>query len=187
MYYYHRALSWTIQIFKLYPLLAGHGRSLVEHWASSFYILPNSSLIPSPWLPLTEEKVVQCTLHKQDLHFFGEVFPEGHALSHNIDAAHSDTPFMDRFILNRLHGALRSHISSYPVAPDEFTPLALLILDPDGSHLIAKLYHACTALKHANLDGVQKQWEKDLGHPITNKDWALSCRQINLGCPNHLH
>lgn len=148
---------------------------------------PVLPLFDNPLLPLTTEKQVQSTLAKLNLSTLGSLFPNGQARKLSELTQMPDLTYMDKLILTRLQGALKSAFSSFPAPYADFTPLTLLISNAGRSHLITKLYRICLSLKSPRDRGVRQQWEADLGQPLIDKEWSFCLDPIQRVSPNHRH
>lgn len=86
---------------------------------------------------------------------FGDLFPKGHVFSRTEDPRFCGATFMDHFVLQRLQGALKATMYSYPLEPPEFPLLMGIIKDGDGTHLVSRLYKATVALLPPRDAGVR--------------------------------
>lgn len=130
------------------------------------------SAIPLPanfGVPITMELLVQRTLHRYPLCTFEDLFPGGHAFSLTEDPRFPNATYMVQFVLTKLQAALRDKISTYPLEPNSFTSLTLLITDTAVDLLISRLYRACLALMPTHDSRVRAAWETDLGNPLADK------------------
>lgn len=148
---------------------------------------PAIPLFNNPLLPLTAEKQVQTTLTKLDLTTLGTLFLEGQEHKLSDIAQLPNLTYMDNFTMTRMQGALRSAFTTFPAPYAEFTLLSLLISDTSSTYLITKLYKACMSKKIVRERGVRQQWEDDLDHPLTDKEWTCCLDQIQKISPNHRH
>lgn len=128
---------------------------------------------------------MQCTSSTFNISTAGE-FPNGH-LSLSDDVRYSEASFMDTFIMNRMRSTLRASLASFPIEPKPFTPLTTIIQCPGGEHLVSKLYRSCSATIPCTDIKIRLQWEADLGHPITDKQWAKSCAVTHSVSLNSRH
>lgn len=149
-----------------------------------------SPALPLPnarWLPITKERLVERTLASFDIAKVGDLFPNGHVFNIAEDSRYHAATFMDQFIMNRIRSAFKPLIPTFPIEPDSFTPLNIIIESKNGEHLISKLYKACMALVPCGDDKIQESWEKDLGHPILDEQWKKCCTAIQEISLNSRH
>ena len=162
-------------------------RRLARMLGAQHIYSPAIPLIANPWVPITTEVLVQRSLKACALLTFGDAFPAGHVFSRTEDSRFTAATYIDHFVLARLQGALRARIATYPLAPEDFPPLTLIIGAADGGRLVSRLYHACLQILPARDTKLRQRWETDLGRPLTDEMWTRCCDQTRRVSFNHRH
>lgn len=162
-------------------------RKLNRLYRSGPLYSPALLLAHNPFLPLTTDRGVLATLSKLGLDTFGSLFPDDRARKLSELTQLPGLTGVDSLNVARLQGTLRATFSSFPAPFADFPPLTLLITDDTRFHLVTKLYKACLALRMGRDGEIRRRWELDIGHPLTDKDWAFCLVQTHRVSPNHRH
>lgn len=128
-------------------------------------------------LPVTQEGGFRKLCRTLSIQTWGQLYTNGTFRTHaEFFGEHHPSP-LDLFYYIRIRQDMRTLTPGFPNEPMTCQSLHHILQQDTPSHVISRLYSMTQkAQKYTPLQA-KARWERDLGTPITDDQWAYCCRQ----------
>lgn len=131
-------------------------------------------------LPVTQEGACRRMLRNISRLTWGQLYTRGtFCTSADFFGTHPPTP-LELFYYVRLRLDIRALTPAFPREPPVMPPLHAMLQQSSPAHVVSLLYRATQLNWDRPPAPAKDKWEVDLGHPITNAQWAFCCQQTEM-------